>query len=436
MPPLRSEQARLELAVEQVTLERGLRVLAIRIPAVHRVVAQVLVHVGPRFETRETNGISHLLEHMLFRGTSRFPSAHALALAFECRGASLSAATAVDHGVLALSSPPETFPEVLPWLGEVVAAPLLNGLELERGIVREEILETLDDTGRLIDAASLVRAQCFQGHPLGWPITGALDQLERFHQDDLTAHHRAHYTAPATVIAVAGPLEPEAVVREVARCFGLLPQASLPTVAPPNGAPDPRFTYVHHASSQTALAVAFRAPGAHAATEPATELLLRLLDDGMSTRLYHRICDERGLCYDVYASYEAYRDSGLLELGAETGHDNALKVLQELLDALRALREDGPEPGELEKAQARHGWQLQDMLDDPGAVAEFYALGELSGVARNPQARLEELASVTRDQLRCAAEQTLRAEHLTVVAVGSLPRRTQDMMARMVQEFR
>jgi predicted Zn-dependent peptidase len=416
-------------------LDGGLRLIAIPMPAVHRTVAQVVVRIGSRFETLANNGISHLLEHMLFRGTARFPSAHDLALAFERYGASLEAATAVDHGMLVLSAPPASFDQVVPWLGEVVRAPLLEGLEVERGIVREEILELLDEEGRLVDASSLVRARCFAGHPLGYPITGSIEQLEHFTQSQLADYHRSHYTSSGTVIAVAGPLDAGRVLARLAECFQDLPRGTPPNPLPPEEPPASRFTFVEHPSSQTALALAFRAPGERDPNEAATELLLRLLDDGMSTRLYHRICDERGLCYDVSAVYEAYADSGLFELAAETSHDNAVEVLRELLGIVRGLRREGPLPEELEKAQARHGWQLGDLLDDPGAIAEFYALGELSGVARTPEDRLAELGRVTRDDLRRAAEQMIRPDQMTVVAVGTVPRRVQDALAALVQEF-
>jgi predicted Zn-dependent peptidase len=405
-------------------------------PAVHRTVAQVVVQVGSRFETAETNGISHFLEHLLYRGTARLPSAYELALAFERRGASLVAATAVDHCLLGFSSPPETFTEVLPWLGEVMVEPLLEELELERGIVREEILEMLDDAGRLVDASLLVRALCFRGHPLGWPITGTLAEVERFRAADVRAHHRAYFTAPATVIAVAGPIDPAETLSLVAECFAGMPAGTLPVCVPPDRAPGPRFAYVEHPDSQTALALAFRAPGEHDRLEPATELLVRLLDDGMSTRLYHRICDERGLCYDVSASYEPYADAGLIELLAETAHEHADEVLGELLGIARDLRDRGPELEELDKAKVRHRWQLEEMLDDPGAVAEFYALGENSGLGRTPAERLEQLDGVTREDLREAAARTLDPSELSVAAVGSLSRRDEQAIAARAESHR
>jgi predicted Zn-dependent peptidase len=429
MLPPRSDRGLAELRAERLVLDGGLRILAVPMPFVHRTVAQVVVQVGSRFETAETNGLSHFLEHLLYRGTARFPSAHELALAFERRGASLVAATAVDHSLLGFSAPPETFTEVLPWLGEVVQEPLLEGLELERGIVREEILELLDDAGRVVDTSLLVRSRCFQGHPLGWPITGTLAQVERFGAADVRAHHRRYYTAPGTIIVVAGPIDPAETLPLVADCFAGLPAGTLPVCAPPERPAGPSFAYVEHPDSQTQLALAFRAPGERDRLEPATDLLVRVLDDGMSTRLYHRICDERGLCYDVSASYEPCADVGLVEVLAETAHEHAEEVLGELIGIARKLRDGGPEPEEVEKAKARHRWELEEMLDDPGAVAEFYALGELSGLGRAPVDRLRELDRVTREELREAAARTLEPSELSVVAVGSLSRRAEQAMA-------
>ncbi|MFC1641234.1 M16 family metallopeptidase [Myxococcota bacterium] len=435
MLPTRSDLGTAPFQVLRDTHGSGLRVIAVRMPHAHQAVVEVVVRVGSRFETEQQIGISHFLEHMLFRGTERHPSAHELALAFEQRGACLGAATAVDHSALTLSAPPENLEQVLPWLGEIVRAPLLSGLEVERGIVREEILEMLDERGKWIDASTLVRRECFREHPLGWPITGGLEQIERFGRMELVTHHRAHYTNVGTVIAVAGPVDPDRILPAVAAAFAGLPSGALPASTPPGPLRSPGFTYVHHTASQTALALAFRAAGDLHPDEPSTELLMRLLDDGMSTRLYHRICDERGLCYGVSASYEAYHDSGLVELGAETAHENAVELVREFIAVLRSVRDEGPLPGELEKAQARHRWQLQEMLDDPASVAEFHALGELLGVARDPEERLRQLDQVTPQELRRAAESTLQGQQLAAVAVGSLPRRDQEALAAMVREF-
>ena len=139
-------------AVTRARFANGLRVVVAPQPHLHRAVATIFLRVGSRFERRELNGLSHFLEHMVFRGTGTFPDAHAQALAFERLGATLYAATHVDHGLMSVTVPPQNLARVLPLLAEVACAPRFADIEVERGIVREEILEDLDEDGHLVDA--------------------------------------------------------------------------------------------------------------------------------------------------------------------------------------------------------------------------------------------------------------------------------------------
>jgi predicted Zn-dependent peptidase len=192
---------------------------------------------------------------------------------------------------------------------------------------------------------------------------------------------------------------------------------------------------VRNPGSQTALRLAFRGVHRHDALEPATELLLRVLDDGMSTRLYHRVCDVRGLCYDISANYEAYADSGLFDVQADTLHERALPVLEEILAVVQELRDRGPDAAELAKAKRRASWEMQALLDAAPELAEFCGAAALCGTVRTPEARDAQLHAVTPEDVRRAAEVIFRRENLSVVAVGLLPRRTQDALARRVASF-
>ena len=186
-----------------VTLPNGLRLVLVPEPRVHRAVASLYLRVGSRFETTEDNGISHFLEHMVFRGTPSLKSSHEQALAFERLGGTLYAATHVDHGVMSVAVPPKNLEPVLALLGEVTIAPRFSEIEVERGIVREEILEDLDDEGRDIDADNISRALIYDKHPLGFTITGGIDSLDRFDEAMLRAHHARHYTGHNAVLCLA-----------------------------------------------------------------------------------------------------------------------------------------------------------------------------------------------------------------------------------------
>jgi predicted Zn-dependent peptidase len=418
------------------TLDSGLEVLGVRLPHAQRTVLQLLTSVGSRFDPPSLRGISHFLEHMLYRGTSSRPSPHALAHAFESLGGTLEAATYVDHGVLVLDLPSENVAQALPLFCEVFTSPILQGIDIERGIVREEILETLDDDGVLIDADELGHQLCFGDNALGCPITGGLTELERFDEQALRAHHVERYTTRSSVFCVAGPIDSNSLLPAIERGFASVPAGTRPAFESPAVQAEPRFRFTPHVSSQTELRVIFRAPGQHDPAEPALELLLRVLDDGMSTRLYQQICNDLGLCYDVSAYYETWQDCGAVEVAASCTHDRAPDLLAELLELLRRLRDEGPSDSELQVARNRHRWQIQQLLEDPAEIANFYGLARLMGLAPTLQARLEEVEAVTIDQVRAAARRILAPSGLSVVAVGQQQKKAQARMQRLISTFK
>jgi predicted Zn-dependent peptidase len=408
-----------ELLREKLTLPSRVQGTALYMPAVRRVVISVYLRTGSRFEDERTSGISHFLEHMLFRGTELHPSAHTLASAFEDLGGTLNASTASDHGTLTIAVPRESFEPTLALLSEVIKSPLLADIELERGIIREELLDELDEKGQVISATSLGRKLSFPDHPLGAPLGGTLETVNSFTDADLRAHHARTYVGEGLVVAVAGPLEPTRVLASVEKYFSDVPAGTLisgPPIAPPKG---PAFASAKHAgSSQTRVYVAHRSPGYRDPADRATEMLLRVLDDGLSTRLYHGLCDEGGLCYDVVGANEAFEDGGVFEIIADTAHERAPRVLEKILAITSDIAAHGPTELEFERALKRARWQLEAVLDDPGEVSDHAAFALLTGTAESADERLGELLSVTRQDVRDVAERIFSREGRAVVAVG------------------
>src|SRR5579864_8023638 len=187
-----------------IVLHNGLRVVAAPLAQLHRAHVALWVRVGSRFEAPTENGISHFLEHMIYRGTRRVPSAHAVNLAFEALGGSLFASTQVDHGIFSLTLPPESLEEACGLFGEVLSEPAFRDIDIERGIVLEEILEDLDDEGREVDADNLSLALIYGDHPLGFTITGSEAHVRAFDEGMLRAHHGKHYTADNVVVSFSG----------------------------------------------------------------------------------------------------------------------------------------------------------------------------------------------------------------------------------------
>ncbi len=409
-----------ELRLTQRVLANGLRLNLVHLPGVHRAALDVQVRVGSRFETARDNGISHFHEHMLHRGIPGYPSAHAQALAFEELGAAFSAMTYVDHGALSCSVPVENLERSLALTAKVCQEPLFNDIAIEKGIVREELLEAYDGQGRLIDGAHILRQLCFSGHPLGMPIAGTRTTLARFDARALRAFHRRHYVGEGMVVTLAGPFDVEPMARAAARHFGGLPRGRKLRTRAPRAQRGAQFRYVADTGSQTWLGLAFRGPGEGDVDEPATELLMRVLDDGNATRLYRALSDERGLCYDVAALFESYADSGMIEIVAECAHASAPRVLDETLNVLEDLARNGPTAQELERVKARLRWQMLELYDMPSELAGFVGEAVLSGAATTPAERTEQLLGVSLERVQAAAARIFRAQSSSLVVIGKL----------------
>lgn len=390
-----------------------------------RAVLTLAFQAGSRFETEAHNGLSHFVEHMLFRGTSAHPSSHRLATAFERLGGSLQAMTAADHGQLSINVPAQNLSQVILLVAEVCQEPLFLDLEIERGIIREEILEDYSDDGRLVDSPTLVRKLAFGKHGLGRPITGPLENVDTFTLQQLREHHQSAYFGGRAAVSVAGPVDEQLVMRQLEQAFGSLSCAATHSPqTPPEEQSAPQATLVkYRGSSQTSLALAYRCPHRTHPQEPALELLLRVLDDGMATRLYHEICDSRGLCYTVSASYETYQDAGLVEIEADTAHERSAVVLSHMKRVTDELCQEKVSQSEWERAMDRARWQYEAVLDDVDEMADLRAFSHLYGTSSSPGERISQLETVSRDDLMDVAQAVFVPTQRNFASVGSPPAR-------------
>ncbi len=403
------------------TLANGLRVVVAPLPQLHRTHVALWARVGSRFEGPQDNGISHFLEHMIYRGTQRVRSAHEVNLAFERLGGSLFASTQVDHGIFSLSLPPESLDAATALFGEVLSQPAFLDIDIERGIVLEEILEDLDDEGREVDPDNLSRALIYGDHPLGMTITGSEAQVRGFDEGALRRWHEAHYVAGNAVLAFSGAIDVQAAMRLAERDFGALRAGPrVAAEAPRHAQKKPRLQIVENVSSQTELRVCLRALAEHHPLRPALDVLMRLVDDGMSTRLYHRLCDARGLCYDVSAVFDGYEDDGIVDVAAGVQHQRAALVTREILAMFEELAREGPTADELATAHRRIQWDARQMADSAEEAGAFFAGGLLFERFATVDAHVEELLRVGPDDVRAAACELAQPERLNVVAVGLL----------------
>jgi predicted Zn-dependent peptidase len=403
-----------ELPTESLTLGNGLRVRLVPLPHLQSATVSFFIRVGSRYETAQTNGLSHFLEHMLYRGTEAHPAAHELSLAIERLGGTLDATTHVDFTSYDLTLPTETISKGTELLAEVLRQPLLTETSIEKQIIREEILEELNEEGNQIDIDNVSRQLLYPDHPLGFSIAGPLENLDRFESADLRRHHTGHYAARNSVVCVAGAFDPQELEAMIHSHFEGMP-AGRPIDAStvPRDLAPARFSYVHEHGSQTDIRLSFHTPGVASPKAPTFFLLARVLDDGLSTRVHQTICEERGLAYDAFAGNDTFEDCGVFDFGASVEHKKAPLLIDE-------LQRHPPTEEEVDKAKRRYLWDLRMVRDDPEDTAHFVGSSTLFGLPERIGTMAEQVARVTPDDIQDAVRHYLDPKDAYLTCVGVL----------------
>jgi len=417
-------------------LDNGLRLVTVELPHLHTASVVMYAKVGSRFEDERDNGLSHFLEHMLFRGTDRHPDAYQINYAIEALGGTLYAETGRDYSLYQIVLHPRHVARGLEILGDLFASPTFRDIDLERKIIVEEILEDLDDRGRNINLDDQSRKLAWDDHPLGFPITGPLRNVRRFSVGDVRGHFQRFYGAANMVLAVAGPLTSEEIGRQAKTAFARVPRgARRKPLAPRPAGPGPRFRAVHNEAAQTQVHILFHAL---AETDPgylALRALVRVLDDGMSTRLHYQICDQKGLAYSVAGTLHSYHDAALLEIDAACAHAKLPALVTESLAMLGRFRDELVGEDELEKAKRRFVSDIESSYDDLDGLCGWFGGTELFVRADAQEKRARALARVRPEDIRTVARRVLRPERLSVTVVGSLAPTLSRKVEKLVKTF-
>lgn len=406
---------------KKTTLDNGLRVVTIEMPHLHTAALVCYIKVGSRYESPETNGLSHCLEHMLFRGTKSFPDSFELNDAVETAGGSLNATTCRDYTYFETRLPPESLSEVVKIFGEIFTSPRFVKLDTERQAILEELSADLDDEGNLICIDSLSRLALFPEHPLGFPIIGNEQNVKRFSRRDVEAHFKKYYNAKNMVLCAAGPVAHEDLV-DAAKLYlsSLTPGELIPTATPTDLPGGPRFFFTENPGSQTQVSLSFRTVGDLHPDYVALQLIWRVLDDGMGARLHRRIYDDLGLAYEISAGLDPFADVGLFDIDATVRHENAPSLLSEVLRLLAELRDVPISPRELEKAKRRFALDTRATLDSPEGMAGWFGGSELFQPPESFETRIEKINALRAQDLQEIARRVFSPQNLHVYAVGDL----------------
>ncbi len=422
--------------VEKDTLANGLRVVTIELPHLHSATLVMYAKVGSRYESPADNGLSHFLEHMLFRGTKAHPSSYQLNYAIEELGGMLHAETGRDYSLYQIGLLPEFVSKGVEIFGELLGAPRLEQIDLERQIILEEISEDLDERGRDVNLDDRTRAAMFAGHGLGQKITGPRQNVKRFSTADVRRHLKRFYGAKNLVFCVSGRVKHAEVMKAARRALASLPSGrAAATDSPGELAGAPHHLYVDAPGAQTSLAILFRAlPEAHK-DYMALQMLSRVLDDGMSTRLHYTLCDQKGLAYYVQGGIEPFHDTAIFEVQGAASHAKFALLAQATFELLDRFRQEKVTPAELGKAKRRYRHDLMGMFDEPDSMAGWFGGTELFYPPQTFAARAARMDAVSADDVLRVAQTVMTKDRLVVGAAGALTATQRKRFEKTVERW-
>jgi predicted Zn-dependent peptidase len=405
------------MSTSQTTLANGLRVVSHRMPHLETVSMGIWVGVGARHEDLSRHGISHLLEHMAFKGTRR-RSAKDIAEEIEAVGGELNAATSLETTAY--------FTRVLAAdieLGlDILADILLNPrhaeaeLEREREVILQEIAATRDSPDEI--AYELLQDAAFPDQAIGRPILGTAASVKSFSPSDLRKFMKANYGARRMVLSAAGKIDHDKLVRHAEALFGGL-----------NGGKGGRFEPARYGGGtrssakpfeQSHLLLAFEGPSYGAADYYAAQVFSALFGGGISSRLFQEVRERRGLCYSVYSSYWALADTGLFGIHAATGQEMMGKLIEVVSAELNRAAAEAPTEAETARAKAQIKAGILMGLESSSARAEYMARQLLLfNRLIDTKEIVGRVEAVTPEAMRGVAEKLLTRSPPSVTIVGA-----------------
>ena len=383
-----ARRAARDLPYVRSVLDNGLRVVTQEMPHARSVSAALFVGVGSRHEDDASAGLSHLLEHLVFKGTAGFPDAGGLSELVEGCGGSVNASTDRELTAYTARVPANAAATALNVIGELATRPLLRRSDLaaEKPVIVDEIRMYVDSPTDHV--FTIFDELLFGQHPLGREIAGTPRSVRRATREAAMAHWRRWYRPSAMVLAAAGAIDHASVVRMVEHWWQtddsapvqLAPRAEpggLPFAEPPAFGEAGSISVAHRRLAQGNLCLGM--PGV-SRTDPdrwTLDLLGAVLGDGMSSRLFLELRERRSLAYDVSTFAASYSDCGTVGVHAGFDPERLEEVVGAILHQLDRVVQDPVSSAELERARAYTRGRLELRMEETGAVASWLGSGEI-----------------------------------------------------------
>jgi len=380
----------------------------------------ILVRAGSEYEVKRQNGVSHFLEHMMFKGTTDRPEPGMIAHELTALGAQFNAFTGTEYTGYYAKAQAEKLPKILEIVSDLYLNPLFDEAEIEkeRGVIIQEINMYEDDLPARAqrDFTRLV----YGDQPAGWDVGGEKPIIQRLARADFVAYRAPRYVMPGTVVIVAGKFGETATVAQIKKYFGALPRHAAPakkkTVERQSS---PKIKLHFKESDQAHMVLGFRAFDMFDDRRYALRVLADLLGGGMSSRLFTRIREKMGAAYYIGAGTDLSLDHGLLTISAGADRKWTEEFVRAILEECATLRNEPVSEKELQKTKDHMIGGLVLGLETSDDLASFYGGQEvLTGGVLSPTVLTERIKKVTVQDVQKVAKAIFRDKGLNLAIVG------------------
>ena len=402
------------------TFENGLRLITVPMAHTDSVTVLVMVATGSRYETKEINGISHFLEHMMFKGTAKRPKVTDIALELDTIGAEYNAFTSKEYTGYYVKCASEKIETALDVIADIFQNSKLDAdeIEKERGVIIEEINMYLDTPSRYV--GDLFEELLYGDQPLGWHVTGPKEVVRKIGRDDFVNYFTSHYFDKNTVIAVAGNIDPNQIKERVQSYFSdIRAKEKIEAPRAAGGQAGPRLKAHPKKTDQTHFVLGFRAFDYFSDKEPVLNTASLVLSAGFSSRLWNEFRDKRGMSYYVRAANNSYADTGYFEISAGVDNNRLIEALNVALNECKKLTNEAVSEKELKKVKDYAHGKLAIALETSSELASFYTDQELlKREILTPEEKLVKIDEVTAAQIQAVAQEIFMPQKLNLALIG------------------
>lgn len=407
------------MTFRKTTLANGVRVLTERHPESRAAVVGFWIQAGTRFETKKQEGISHLLEHMVFKGTEKY-SAFEIAQSLEARGGDINAFTGREHTCFHTTSLKEDLDLSIEVLSQLFAFAKFKEEDFikEKRVILQEIFMASDDLEEYVFDLFFERA--FPKHPLGYQILGSVESVQALSLKDVQAYYDQHFIPENLIVSVVGSVDHDTVVKSVERHLSGKKWVARQVLEPP---PAPKITsfqdFFQKDCEQYHILVSFPACRYTDPDRFNGFVLNTALGGGMTSRLYQKIREEKGLVYSVFSMLNTFTDTGLETIYAGTEENHVLEVIDLINTEVDRVAEQGLSEQDIGLFKTQAKGQIIIGSEDIDSRMNSIAINEMVfGQYRAVDDVIRDLEKINRTSLMNYIEEKLKKEQRSLFVLG------------------